>query len=229
MNNISTSEKPLSFRFTRAADDTERLFIYRLFNSRRPLKREMAVDGIVSAVTGVFSFVLFAPFLILGIYGVQYVTGTTLIFDNMPFYFVGGWCCIYIFYQLYRQIYAKTSVIKQLERIGDDFKSGMVIEEAWRFIDAVAYHAPESEKRYYLVTADTGEKLFFHEELIIGRLRRQDDADFSAAPIDMVIIRGQKSEMFIRGFTSGPALPVTLHKTLQGEVPEHGAIVVGGL
>ena len=115
--------------------------------------------------------------------------------------------------------------MKQLEFLREDFKDKMITEEAWRFVNAIAYYAPETGKRYYLMTADSDDKLFFHENILIGRERKPNESDFSAAPIDMVIMRGVKSGRLIRGFSSGPGLAISDHRTLNKDIPEHGTII----
>jgi hypothetical protein len=225
MSNLKTTSKPLSFRFTREADDTERLLIYRLFEKKLPGKYDMMIDGLMQALTGFLSFVIVGPFILLALYGVRYFWGVNLVFEHIEIAALASWCLIYASYSWYKTFISPSGMAKQLQYLREDFKEKMIVEEAWRFVEAKAYYAPETGKRYYLVTADTGEKLFFHENILIGRERKPNESDFSVAPADMVITRGVKSGRFIRGFASGPSLPVSVHKTLQGEVLEHGAIV----
>lgn len=225
MSNLNTALKPLSFRFTREADDVEHMLIYRLFEAKLPGKYDLVIDGAMQALVGFLSFVLVGPFILLAIYGVRYFWGINLVFEHIEMVTLASWCFLYAGYSCYKTFFSSSGMAKQLQYLREDFKEKMIVEEAWRFVEAEAYYAPETGKRYYLVTADTGEKLFLHENILIGRERKPNESDFSAAPADMVIMRGVKSLRLIRGFTSGPSLPLSAHKSLLKTPPLHGEIV----
>lgn len=222
---VEARERPLSLSYRRPADTVERAALERALDQLR-LQPQADLAEVGSGVgLGLVSLIFIGPLVLLAAWGLQFLTGLSFGTDRTwliaALLWIGAWGGTGLV-----RVFAKRARMNAARRaLAADIASEEVIEESWRFVEAIGYQEAEQLPLLYILHADNGGAVAFEETKLIGRERVPGEAVFSAAPSDAVLVRGAKSGLLVSENYSGPTLPILeIHPLAlpRDERPAHG-------
>ena len=222
---VEARERPLSLSYRRPADTVERAVLESALAELR-LQPQADLAEVGSGVgLGLVSLIFIGPLVLLVAWGLQFATGLSFGTDRT-------WALAALFWVAawggtgFVRVFAKRARMNAARRaLAADIASEEVIEESWRFVEAIGYQEAERLPLLYVLHADNGGAVAFEETQLIGRERVPGEAVFSAAPSDAVLVRGAKSGLLVSENYSGPTLPILeIHQLAlpREERPAHG-------
>lgn len=223
---VEARERPLSLSYRRPADTVERAVLESALDQLR-LQPQADLAEVGSGVgLGLVSLIFIGPLVLLAAWGLQFMTGLSFGTDRTWLIAALLWITAWGGTGLVR-VFAKRARMNAARRaLAADIASEEVIEESWRFVEAIGYQEAERLPLLYILHADNGGAVAFDETKLIGRERVPGEAVFSAAPSDAVLVRGAKSGLLVSENYSGPTLPILEIHPLglpRDERPAHGA------
>jgi hypothetical protein len=222
---VEARERPLSLSYRRPADTAERAALEGAFDELQ-LQPKADLAEVGSGVgLGVLSLIFIGPLVLLLAWGLEVATGLSFGTDRSWAVAALFWLFAWGGMGLIRVVSKRARMSAAKRALAADIASEEVIEESWRFVEAVGFQEAERLPLLYVLHADNGAAVAFEETKLLGRERAPNEAVFSAAPSDAVLVRGAKSGLLVSENYSGPPLPILEihHLALpREERPAHG-------
>lgn len=222
---VEARERPLSLSYRRPADNSERAVLEGALDELR-LQPQADLAEVGSGIgLGLLSLIFIGPLVLLAAWGLQFVTGLSFGTDRTWTIAACLWLAAWGGAGMVRVVAKRARMTAAKRALAADIASDEVVEESWRFVEAIGYQEAEKLPLLYVLHADNGGAVAFEETKLIGRERMPGEAVFSAAPSDAVLVRGAKSGLLVSENYSGPPLPILeIHQlTLpRDERPAHG-------
>jgi hypothetical protein len=225
---VDTRDRPLSLSYRRPADRQE---LRVLDEARSGLTHDTQGDlaEVASGLSyGFATLLVVGPAALLIAWLLQALSGLSFGTERMWFTAAGLWLTAWGGLGALRVAARRTRVSMMRRALDEDISAHEVVEESWRFVEAVAFQEAEKMPLLYLVHADNGGVVAFEEEHLMGRARSPGEGLVSLAPSDAVLVRGPKSGLLISENYSGPPLPLLDINPLtlpRDERPAHGSVV----
>ncbi len=225
---VETRERPLSLSYRRPADRSERAVLEQALDGlRHDAQSDIAEVGSGLGL-GAITLLFIGPVALLVAWTLQFATGIAFGTDRTWLFaallWLGGWAAMSAW-----RVMTRRGRMSSLRRaLMADIAEGEVQEESWRFVEAVGFQEAEKLPLLYLVHADNGATVAFEETKLVGRERSPNEAMFSSAPSDAVLVRGPRSGLLVSENYSGPSLPLLdIHpmKLAREDRPAHGTVL----
>lgn len=223
---IMTKTRPLSLAYRRPASESERAALEALREALEPDHAAERAEVLAGFGLGAVTLLVVGPVVLLAIWALEFLT-------NLPFATTTSLTAGAVLWLIgwggtgARRVMSARASLRQLQRdLDDDLREGYVVEESWRFVEAIAWQEAEKLPLHYVLTADDGTRVAFEEERLMGRARQGGEPVASAAPSDAVIVRGLHSGHVLSESYSGPVLPILEVRGIgrRGK-PQHGEVV----
>jgi hypothetical protein len=223
---IMTKTRPLSLAYRRPASESERASLQSHRDALEPNRQADRAEVLAGFGLGAVTLLVVGPLVLLAIWALEFATGlafaTPTSLTTAAVLWLLGWGLTGV-----RRVMSARATLRQQRRdLDDDLREGYVVEESWRFVEAIAWQEAEKLPLHYVLTADDGTRVAFEEERLMGRARQGGEPVASAAPSDAVIVRGLHSGGVLSESYSGPVLPILEVRGMgrRGK-PEHGEVV----
>ncbi|QCK86810.1 hypothetical protein E8L99_14130 [Phreatobacter aquaticus] len=225
---VETRDRPLSLSYRRPADRQETRV---LEDARGELHHDTNGDlaEVASGLSyGFATLLVVGPLALLIAWLLQFATGMSFGSERVWFTAAGLWLTAWGGLGAIRVAARRTRVSMLRRALDDDIEAREVVEESWRFVEAIGFQEAEKMPLLYMVHADNGGVVAFEERHLLGRERSPGESAISLAPSDAVLVRGPRSGLLISENYSGPPLPLLDVHTLtrpRDERPAHGSVI----